>query len=185
MCCKALHERHPGRGNSKAKLALVAFGERERGGVGVGLEHLDLPAARVLLYASNCGCSNMASRDQRKAGKRAAQVAKMDVKVQMSWAAFCLCSQYAAPGGMLLLIAYVGDYVDGPIAPKAFAFGALVAFGPLCSAVSDAHTFANGWLLGTKLRGYLAHAISHKALRLDAPATEQSTGQMVSDPPPP
>ena len=49
MCCKALHERHPGRGNSKAKLALVAFGERERGGVGVGLEHLDLPAARVLL----------------------------------------------------------------------------------------------------------------------------------------
>ena len=48
MCCKALHERHPGRGNSKAKLALVAFGERERGGVGVGLEHLDLPAARVL-----------------------------------------------------------------------------------------------------------------------------------------
>jgi hypothetical protein len=49
MCCKALHERHPGRGNSKAKLALVAFGERERGGVGVGLEHLDLPAARVLI----------------------------------------------------------------------------------------------------------------------------------------
>jgi hypothetical protein len=49
MCCKALHERHPGRGNSKAKLALVAFGERERGGVGVGLEHLDLPAARVLV----------------------------------------------------------------------------------------------------------------------------------------
>ena len=38
----------------------------------------------------------------------------------------------------------MGDYVDGPIAPKAFAFGALVAFGPLCSAVSDAHTFANG-----------------------------------------
>ena len=48
MCCKALHERHPGRGNSKAKLALVAFGERERGGVGVGLEHLDLPAARFI-----------------------------------------------------------------------------------------------------------------------------------------
>jgi len=42
----------PGRGNSKAKLALVAFGERERGGVGVGLEHLDLPAARVLLKSS-------------------------------------------------------------------------------------------------------------------------------------
>ena len=81
---------------------------------------------------------------------------------------------------MLLLISYIGDYVDGPIAPRAFAFGALVAFGPLCSAVSDAHTFANGWLLGTKLRAYLAHAISHKALRLDASATEQSTGQMVS-----
>jgi hypothetical protein len=54
MCCKALHERHPGRGNSKAKLALVAFGERERGGVGVGLEHLDLPAARVL----RTGCTH-------------------------------------------------------------------------------------------------------------------------------
>lgn len=112
------------------------------------------------------------------------KVAKMDVVVQMNWAAFCLCAQYAAPGGMLLLITYVGAYVDGPIEPKAFAFGALVAFGPLCGAVSDAHTFANGWLLGTKLRGYLAHAISHKALRLDASATEQSTGQMVTDPPP-
>ena len=79
-------------------------------------------------------------------------VVKIDVRTQMSWAAFCLCTQYAAPGGMLLLIAYVGDYVTGPIAPKAFTFGALVAFGPLCTAVSDAHTFANGWLLGTKVR---------------------------------
>jgi hypothetical protein len=66
MCCKALHERHPGRGNSKAKLALVAFGERERGGVRVGLEHLDLPAARVLsvdvrFLKNKCSCSSFAS----------------------------------------------------------------------------------------------------------------------------
>ena len=54
-----------------------------------------------------------------------------------------------------------------------------MALGPLCGAVGDAHTFANGWMVGTKLRGYLAHAISLKALKLDTSATEQSTGQMV------
>ena len=180
---------------------IVAIDQKE-GGAPLSVDQL--PQLDPAQRAVDCWQRGAPQRARREAAVRAAatrgdaapskacrllpelwHVVKMDVKVQLSWAAFCLCSQYAAPGGMLLLISYVGDYVDGPIAPKAFAFGALVAFGPLCSAVSDAHTFANGWLLGTKLRGYLAHAISHKALRLDASATEQSTGQMVNDPPPP
>jgi hypothetical protein len=45
----ALNEEHPGRGNSKskAKLALVAIVECV-----VGLEYLDLPAARLILVKS-------------------------------------------------------------------------------------------------------------------------------------
>ena len=178
---------------------IVAIDQKE-GGAPLSVDQL--PQLDPAQRAADCWQRAAPQRARREAAVRAAAargdaapskacgmlpelwaVVKMDVRTQMSWAAFCLCTQYAAPGGMLLLIAYVGDYVAGPIAPKAFAFGALVAFGPLCTAVSDAHVFANGWLLGTKLRGYLAHAIARKALHLDASATEQSTGQMVHTPP--
>ena len=107
-------------------------------------------------------------------------VVRSDVQISCAWASFCLVAQYFAPLGMLLLISYVSSYGGGAVAPRAFGFGALVALGPLCGAVSDAHTFANGWTMGTRLRGYLSHAISDKALRLDASATEQSVGQIVN-----
>ena len=114
--------------------------DQEVGGAPLSVEQL--PQLDVAQRAADCWRCAAPQRARRETAVRGAarrgdaapskacgllpelwRVAKWDATVQMGWAAFCLCAQYFAPGGMLLLIAYVGEYTDGPIAPKALAFG--------------------------------------------------------------
>ena len=60
---------------------------------------------------------------------------------------------------MLGLIDYVDRYEDGPVSGRAVGFGALIALGPLLAAVGDAHTFFNGWRVGTKLRAFVSSEV--------------------------
>jgi hypothetical protein len=57
--------------------------------------------------------------------------------------------------GMLGLTNYIGKYNGGPIDVSAWAFGALIALGPLATAVGDTHTFDNGFRMGIKTRAFL------------------------------
>ena len=101
-----------------------------------------------------------------------------EASLMMVWSSFGLVANYFAPIGMLGLIAYVDTFTGGPIEPRAYAYGLLVALGPLVATVGDVHTFNIGWVLATKMRAYLTHAVSEKALTLDAAATDQTVGQM-------
>eukprot|EP00965_Chrysotila_dentata_P039711 1319724-Pleurochrysis_carterae.AAC.5 len=74
---------------------------------------------------------------------------------------------YAAPIGMLRLISYVDAYEGGAVSASAVGYGCMVAFGPLCSSIGDAQTFNNGWMMGTRMRAFLTHSVSAKALRYD------------------
>ena len=59
-------------------------------------------------------------------------------------------------------------------------YAALVAIGLLLSSIGDAHTFGNGWMMGTKLRAYVTRAVCEKALRCDPASASESVGELTN-----
>ena len=161
----------------------------------------DLPSLEPSIAAAACWQKGAVGRARREAAHeahrmgQAGQVASgpkrggslmpemwrvvwADAALQFGWCMLVLVFEYAAPGGMLGLIGYISSDSKESIPPRAIAFGAMVAMGPLTLNVCHGQANACGWRFGTKLRAYLTRAICEKALRYDASATDLSVGQL-------
>ena len=106
---------------------------------------------------------------------------RRDMLMQFAWTVYTLAMVYAAPLGMLRLIDFIGGFDGGSaVPPIVFGYAALVAIGPLLSSIGDAHTFGNGWMMGTKLRAYVTRAVCEKALRYDPASASESVGELTN-----
>uniref|UniRef100_A0A7S2IV57 ATP-dependent transporter ycf16 n=1 Tax=Haptolina brevifila TaxID=156173 RepID=A0A7S2IV57_9EUKA len=167
---------------------LMRTAQRREEPIGVA----DLPTLEPAMTASAAWATGETLRTRRESARRRAEakprlfsemwrVMRVDASLQFAWCCCVLVVEYAAPFGMMGLIGYIGDSTTGEaIPPKAFAFGAAVALGPLMLNACHGQANASGWRFGVKLRAYITRAVCEKALRFDASATDQSIGQMTN-----